>query len=360
MKIYKKTEKKFDDFIADFRENKILAVCDVNTEPFADGIMQKLSDFGKQTEKYCFREKHLVPETENFGGLFESAAKCEYILGVGSGVINDICKYVSYKIQKPYGILATAPSMDGYVSSVSALYDRGKKVTLPTTVPRDILIDIDILKNAPLDMIVAGEGDLIGKYTSLLDWKLSHKLNGEKYDADIERRMRAALELSMRNAEKLVCRDEAAVTALIDGLILSGVEMQRAGNSRPASGSEHHISHFLEMQGEKVGKDYAPHGVKVALGCLISAAMYKYSEKFEELLAVKEDVAALPDPEKLKKLYQKIGLPVRFGEIGVSRTLLEETVKNAWTVRERYTIMTFLKDKGELVKIAPILADRFA
>ena len=360
MKIYRKTEKDFKDYAAELMENDILAVCDVNTEPFADEILRRLSEYGKKAEKYCFADRHLLPETEKLGGLSAAATEHAYILGIGSGVINDICKYISFKTEKPYGILATAPSMDGYVSGVSALYDKGRKVTWPTTVPREVLVDTNILKNAPLEMIVAGEGDLIGKYTSLLDWKLSHCLNGEKYDPEIAERMREALALSMGSAEKLVCRDETAVGALIDGLVLSGVEMQRAGNSRPASGSEHHISHYLEMQGEKSGKEYAPHGVKVALGCLVSSAMYRYAENFPELADVRGDIRQLPDTDRLKELYKKIGLPVGFNEIGVSKALLEETIKNAWTVRERYTIMTFLKDKGELGKLAPVLADMFA
>ena len=88
--------------------------------------------------------------------------------------------------------------------------------------------------------------------------------------------------------------------------------------------------------------------------------MYRYAENFPELADVRGDIKQLPDTDRLKELYKKIGLPVGFNEIGVSKALLEETIKNAWTVRERYTIMTFLKDKGELGKLAPVLADMFA
>ena len=361
MEIFRKQKENFRDFARGLQERSVLVVCDANTEPFTEDIGRTLSEAGKEISLFRFPDRHLVPEIGRLKELFAAAEGADYLLGVGSGVINDICKYLSAKTEKPCGILATAPSMDGYVSGVSALYENGRKVTLPAAPPREALIDVNILANAPLDMIVAGAGDLIGKHTSLLDWKLARDLKGEKYDAEIVARMEKALSLGMESAKKLVLRDFAAVETLIDGLLLSGIEMQRAGNSRPASGSEHHISHYLEMKGEEMGKDFAPHGVKVALGCLVSAAMYKYAAgEYAELSSLQGEIAALPAPETLSALYREIGLPAKFGEIGVSRELLEETVCNAWTVRERYTIMTFLHEKGALGRLAPALAERFA
>ena len=352
----------FTEFSDRLHGCKALVVGDINTYPFASGIMARLESGGNKIGKYEFAAARLVPEIDNLSELSERAKNYSYILGVGSGVINDICKYVSFTDGVPYGIFATAPSMDGYVSSVSALYEHGKKVTLPTTIPQDVLIDLDVLKNAPLDMIVAGAGDLIGKYTSLTDWKLSHVLNGETYDAAIVERMNKALDLCMSNARKLTDRNESAVSALIEGLILSGVEMQNAGNSRPASGSEHHISHYLEMAGERIGVDFAPHGIKVALGCLVSVYMYRKASEaaFSELLPLKREIDGLPTVEYLEKLYSDIGLPTRFGEIGVSRELLKETVENAYTVRQRYTVMTFLNEKGLLRELSGEIADKFA
>lgn len=157
----------FAAFAESKREQRTLIVSDVNTRCFSLPVLSLLRGVGCRIAEYRFPEKHLVPEIENLSDLQERALDCAYILGVGSGVVNDICKYVSSVTEIPYGILATAPSMDGYVSSVSALYKHGKKVTLPSTVPQDVLIDTEILRNAPLDMIVAGAGDMIGKYTSM-------------------------------------------------------------------------------------------------------------------------------------------------------------------------------------------------
>ncbi len=349
-------------FANNLKEKRVLTVFDVNTEQFSFCVTKMLKNAKKEVRSYKFFDKHLVPEISILTQLMSLAKEYDYILAVGSGTINDVCKYVSSKSDVPYGILATAPSMDGYVSSVSALYDNGKKVTLPTSTPSDVLIDLDILKNAPIDMIVAGAGDMIGKYTSLLDWKFANVFNGEKYDRDIVERMYNAVKLCISQARELVNRNESAISALIEGLILSGIEMQNAGNSRPASGCEHHISHYLEMWAEGHGKhQFAPHGVQVALGSLVGNLLYRYAveQNFEGIALVHEDVARLPAVEELTKLYDDIGLPTTFAQIGVDESLLMHTIANAYTVRERFTIMSFLKKEGALEKasklIAPIL-----
>ncbi len=343
-------KQEFTVFAKELEARKVLVVYDSNTGAFATDIIQTLSENRKQVRIYCFEDRRLLPEIANLGELLNEAKGYDYILGIGSGTLNDICKYASFTCKVPYGIYATAPSMDGYVSSVSALYDNGKKVTLPTTIPSDVLIDIEVLKNAPLDMIVAGAGDMIGKYTSLLDWKFAHLLNGEKYDAQIVARMEKAVALCMSQARELLKRSESAVSALIEGLILSGIEMQNAGNSRPASGCEHHVSHYLEMAAERRNTHFAPHGVQVALGSLVGNALYRYalSQKIEGISLIAEDILELPTIEELKTLYKDIGLPVSFEEIGVDKELLEETIANAYTVRERFTVMSFLNVNGAL------------
>ncbi len=349
-----KGDAEFSRFTSELGAQSVLIVSDINTRKYTESIEGMLKLCGKAVCHYCFESEHLVPEINGLSELTETACGFDYLLGVGSGTINDICKYVSYKIDKKYGIFATAPSMDGYVSSVSALYDNGKKVTLPTTIPADVLIDLNVLKNAPIDMIAAGAGDMIGKYTSLLDWRLAHALQGERYDENIAERMKSAVGLCMSRARELTSRSEEAVSVLIDGLILSGIEMQNAGNSRPASGCEHHISHYLEMAGERIHKQFAPHGVQVALGSLAGTLLYGYalSAELDGISAVCDDISALPSVDELISLYKDIGLPTSFAQIGVDGALLSETLENAYTVRERFTVMSFLHSCGELQNAA--------
>ena len=107
--------------------------------------------------------------------------EADLIIGVGSGVINDLCKHVSFKNDLAYYIVATAPSMDGYASVGAALILNGMKITLNARPPKAIIADTSVLKDAPIDMLRAGYGDIIGKYSCLNDWKLSHCVNGEYF-----------------------------------------------------------------------------------------------------------------------------------------------------------------------------------
>jgi len=95
----------------------------------------------------------------------------DYILAVGSGSVNDVCRMVSYRLGIPYGVLGTAPSMDGYASNGAAMILGGMKETVAAGLPRAIIADVDVLSQAPLEMIKAGFGDIIGKYSALCDWK---------------------------------------------------------------------------------------------------------------------------------------------------------------------------------------------
>ena len=197
----------------------------------------------------------------------------DLIVGVGSGVINDLCKFVGHKHTLPYIIVATAPSMDGYASAGAAMILDGMKVTPSATPPMAIVADTAVLKNAPMDMIRAGYGDIIGKFSCLNDWKLAAYIRGEYfcqtvYDMvmDTAKRVRAL-------ASGIANRDGEAITALMEALVEVGVAMAYVGNSRPASGSEHHLSHFFEITGILNGTPYLPHGTDVAYSSVLTARL---------------------------------------------------------------------------------------
>ncbi len=187
----------------------------------------------------------------------------DLILGVGSGVINDLCKYVSFTLGIPYYIVATAPSMDGYASVGAALILGGMKVTKNAHVPEGIIADTDVLKNAPMDMIVAGYGDIIGKYSCLSDWKLSALINGEYICDFVVAETYEQVNNTRKLASKLRARDSESIKTLMEALVAVGILMAYVGNSRPASGSEHHFSHYFEITGIVNGKEYLPHGTDV-------------------------------------------------------------------------------------------------
>ncbi len=224
-----------------------------------------------ETVKVFAPDGLLIPNEESIAALTALVTdKTDLIVGVGSGVINDLCKYVSFQKGLPYYIVATAPSMDGYASSAAAMTTNNMKTTFKTHVPAVILGDVDVLKNAPMDMLRAGFGDIIGKYSALSDWKLSALLNHEYFCPFIYDLMYDTVLRTRNLASGIETRDPATVKALMEALVVSGIAMAYAGNSRPASGSEHHLSHYFEITGIIKKRPYLSHGLDVAYSTVVT------------------------------------------------------------------------------------------
>lgn len=197
----------------------------------------------------------------------------DLILGVGSGVINDLCKYTAWKRGLQSAIVATAPSMDGYASSGAAMIIGGMKVTYTAQPPKFIIADIDIVKNAPMDMIRAGYGDIIGKYSSLNDWQLSHLLRGEYFCPEIHDLVLRTTDEIRDLAPRIAAREDFAIEQLTRALVLIGITLSLVETTRPGSGSEHHLSHFFEIVGLIRHEKHFPHGTDVAYNTILTAGM---------------------------------------------------------------------------------------
>ena len=124
-----------------------------------------------------------------------------------------------------------------------------------------------------MDMIQAGYGDIVGKFSALNDWKLSHVVLGESFCQENYDLIEDMLKKTLSLAEGLVNRDEESVRVLMEALVIVGIAMAFVGSSRPASGSEHHLSHYFEIVGIVRGEDYFCHGIDVAYSTVITAAL---------------------------------------------------------------------------------------
>ena len=250
----------------------ILLVADKNTYAVCgENVKEKLGAKVADTLIYATNGV-LVPDEKAIAELNAHVnEKIDLIIGVGSGVINDLCKHVSFEAKLPYYIVATAPSMDGYASKGSALILEGMKVTLNADVPKAIIADVNVLKNSPFHMIQSGYGDIIGKYSCLNDWKLANVVNDEYLCKFVMDATYEAVEKTVRLADGLVNRDGEAVKALMEALVAVGILMAYVGNSRPASGSEHHMSHYFEIVGIVRGEEYFPHGIDVCYSAIDTA-----------------------------------------------------------------------------------------
>ena len=219
-------------------------------------------------------EGALVPDEEAIRTLRERVPEdTDLILGIGSGVINDLCKYTAWKRGLDCGIVATAPSMDGFASSGAAMIVGGMKVTYTAQPPRYIIADIDVVKNAPMDMIRSGYGDIIGKYSSLNDWKLSHLICGEYFCQEIYDLVLRVTDDIRDLAAGIAAREDHAIEQLTKALVLIGITLSLVETTRPGSGSEHHLSHFFEIVGLVRHQKHFPHGTDVAYNTILTAGM---------------------------------------------------------------------------------------
>ncbi len=268
---------KLPEIIGRYNGKKAFVVADKNTFAAAgEKVCAVLESGGIAYTKHIFNSDALEPNEAAVGAAvlhFDKA--CDIVVGVGSGVINDICKILANLTERTYIIVATAPSMDGYASATSSMTRDGLKISLPSKCANVVIGDVDVLKEAPLHMLKSGLGDMLAKYVSICEWRIANLVTGEYYCEKIADLIRGALKKCVENADGLLERKEEAVQAVFEGLVLGGVAMNFAGLSRPASGVEHYFSHIWDMRGEAFNTPVDLHGIQCAIGTLTAAKLYE-------------------------------------------------------------------------------------
>lgn len=342
--------------LRDLGASHIFLVADNYTyEAAGRQVEQLLDQAGLAYHKRVFQtETPLVPNEYALGSVLAAmTSQDDMLLAVGSGTLNDVTKYVSARTGIPYVIAATAPSMDGYASTVAPTILDGFKTTLPAVYPAAIVADVDILKDAPMPMLTAGFGDIIGKFTSLADWRLSHQLNGEYYCPEVAGVIEAAVETCAANAQALAQREPQAVQAVTEALILSGLAMGMVGVSRPASGAEHQMAHYWEMDALRRGEEHPLHGNAVGVGTVLAASLYEMAVEY-----LPQGFAA-PDKGQILACLQAAGSCADPKELGIRRELCLESLLHAMELRDRFTVQKLLEQKGKLSLCAQELVARY-
>lgn len=342
--------------LRDLGASHIFLVADNYTyEAAGRQVEQLLDQAGLAYHKRVFQtETPLVPNEYALGSVLAAmTSQDDMLLAVGSGTLNDVTKYVSARTGIPYVIAATAPSMDGYASTVAPTILDGFKTTLPAVYPAAIVADVDILKDAPMPMLTAGFGDIIGKFTSLADWRLSHQLNGEYYCPEVAGVIEAAVETCAANAKALAQREPQAIQAVTEALILSGLAMGMVGVSRPASGAEHQMAHYWEMDALRRGEEHPLHGNAVGVGTVLAASLYEMAAEY-----LPQGFAA-PDKGQILACLQAAGSCADPKELGIRRELCLESLLHAMELRDRFTVQKLLEQKGQLISCAQELVARY-
>lgn len=196
-------------------------------------------------------------------------------VAVGSGTINDLTKLTAHRCGRPYLVVATAASMDGYTAYGASVIDQGSKQTFFCPAPVAVIADLDIIARAPGELNAAGYADLIAKVTAGADWLLAAALECEPIDPQAWSLVQAHLRDWIGRPEAVRRGDLRAIAGLIEGLLMTGFAMQWCKSSRPASGAEHQFSHLWDMQHHRHQGRVPLHGNKVAIGTLASTLLYE-------------------------------------------------------------------------------------
>ncbi|MDD3185966.1 MAG: sn-glycerol-1-phosphate dehydrogenase [Anaerostipes sp.] len=347
------------EILKDYKNKKIYMISDNNTFKAAGkDTLKILTDAGFQVKSNVIDsgDDILIPDEKAVGNMFMELEKdTEVIVSVGSGTLNDMAKFMSQRTRIPYVIVCTAPSMDGYASEGAPLIYKGRKISYDAWLPMAILGDTNIMKDAPMHMLRAGYGDVIGKLTALADWRLSQEQTGEYFCETITELVQKAIKKVVDSTDALAKREEDAVLYLIEALTLTGVAMGLIGVSRPASGAEHMLSHYWEMAFIEHGKYPELHGIKVGIATPIIAQIFE--EMRDEL--PESVIQMMPSRDYVEDLLKRVGAPVYPTDVKIDKELFYRSIIEGNTVRERYSILDLAVKKGKIEEIAQKLTDRF-
>lgn len=348
--------------------------------------------------------KHLGFDEATLGEIvINMPVDTDLMIAVGTGSITDMIRYTSYKLHLPCFTIATGAPMDGFAASIGIVNVNNLKATMQAHNSQVIIGDTNILKTAPYRMTVAGFGDLIGKLTCLNDWELARIINGEHYCGNIVKLVKNCVESVLNDSYRIKEREPDVLGDVMRGLVLSGAAISLYGDSRPASGAEHHMSHYWETVMEQRGEVHAMHGEQVAVGTVLVLMLAEelaavkpdfekarsfvkgfdkkhweaeinrtYGSAAGEVFAIEEksgknDAAAclaridsmekhwdeivtqlrtLPSSASLKAVLDDIGCPASPSQIGIDAATLKDTFMYCKEVRPRYTIFQTVYDLG--------------
>jgi glycerol-1-phosphate dehydrogenase [NAD(P)+] len=380
-----------------------LVVMDLNTqEAVGSRVVDGLRGAGVTVREWVFPVRTgLIASDIEVHGVRSRVRHDGGLIAVGSGVITDIVRYAAHLEDRDFVSVPTAASMDGYASSVAALQQAGVKVTYPARPPQAIFADPRVAAAAPAELTRSGIGDLLGKATAHVDWLAAHLLYGEPFSEPVAERVVVPLSFAASNVEALMAGELGAIRGLLIGLVQSGIAMAMAGSSRPASGCEHHASHFWDLLAAHGRRPPAPHGLQVGYATRFAMRLQRFAfaggvpelkrpimpedplgpdarqwlgEPSPAILAAVQEkqrfIAAIPQSwprsaDSWEALCARLAAPLQLfgvveralalaaipadpGFVGVDESTLRATFRYASRLRARYTAIDFLEGQEAL------------
>ena len=388
-----------------FGNSKAIVVADCNTWRVAgEEVFDHLAGAGIDTVRFIIPDEHFHAEWKYVEMVEEQIRNAGAIaVAAGSGVINDLCKLSSSHLGQGYMCVPTAASVDGYTSFGASITYQGLKQTFDCPAPGAVVADISVIAKAPKEMTAAGYADLAAKIPCGAEWMIADLFGTEPIIPDAWHVLQDVLDDMLSDPEGVAAGDEDAIASLFEGLTLSGIAMQAARSSRPASCTDHLFSHYLDMTGHRYRGELQSHGFQVAIGTLTMCAFFdeflkmdlsnldvescvsvwpdfeseaaradrlfkdfvspglgrdsisrKYHDADEvgrQLTLVRDNWPQLRDKyrrqvytfEKMQKLFRTVGAPADPSDIGVTRRQLLDMVPYTQLMRHRINLLDLAK-----------------
>ena len=373
---------------------------------------------GRDVEASFVREGLAAPKRFIFGPHIYASQECVEELeqalrgregipvAVGSGTVNDLTKRASHLHKRPYIVVGTAASMDGYSAFGASITKAGSKDTMECPAPAAVLADLEAIAKAPKVMNAWGYGDLLAKVVAGADWMLADVAGVEAIVPIAWELVQSPLRSWVGSPDAIAASDVGALRHLVYGLLMSGLAMQVTLSSRPASGAEHQFSHLWDMQHHTFNGVAPSHGFKVGIGVLASLALQEYLlgidfERFDIEAAVnawpaykelEREINGLFDTDALRRramdetkakyvpkdelrtqltrvrenwtelktmmrnqlypfaemrdMLRRAGCPFDPAQIGISRAHLRESYRHCCFLRRRFTVLDLLQRMG--------------
>ena len=400
---------------------KAIVIDDPRTRAVAGArVVELLKAAGRDVAEYVIN-----PDGSDFHATYEkveevreaiAAADGATPVAVGSGVINDLTKRACGELGLRYMVVGTAASMDGYTAYGAAITKDGMKQTMGCKAPLGCIVDSAVAAAAPKEMTASGYADLIAKIPAGADWIIADLIGSEAIHPLAWKLVQGPLRDTLSNPVGCASGDEREVRKLCEGLVMSAFAMQAMGSSRPASGTEHQVAHYWDMEDLAFNGKPVSHGFKVGIGTLASTATLEfllehdfskmdveakvaawwpsfddvkatfpsvfpgrpahvtraeleYAKKFPTKDALRKELTAIRDNwgdlaakiraqlmpfDEVKENLRKVGAPAEPEEIGVTRARFRETFAGVPYMRARY----FGADLVQRVGLMPALLDR--
>ena len=345
----------------------------------------------------------VLADDDTVAAAIFAAAGMGCLVTLGSGTITDLGKLASHETGVPLVAVQTAASVNGFSDNLSVVLRGGAKRTVASVYPAALLIDHRVLAGAPVDLSRAGLGECVGALVAPADWLLAATVGADpSYDAEIVSSFHRPANDLMGIAGGIGRRQQDEVAALARLLTLAGLAMGRAGRTAPLSGTEHAVSHLLDMA---AGREHGLHGSQVGVAAVVAACLWEVALAgldLERMARVSDDAtmagsfaadltrlgpgtidecwteyrvkpalwrATPPDPEALASLAQRAsrwlgapaemaavlaaaGAPTRFSELdpAVDHETARWAVENAHLLRSRFTILDLVVFTGGNLK----------